>query len=73
MLQQDEYENNFSNLHVALSMLWMIKFHTSLLHLDSSVNWLATGGSESLENIIGLEFKVLPELDFVLVLLSKYS
>lgn len=49
-------------------MLWIIKFHTSLVHSYNSVNWLATGGSESLENITGLEFKVL---FFVVVLVSK--
>lgn len=52
-------------------MFWIIKFHTSLVYSDNSVNWLATGGSESLENITGLEFKVLFLLDLVVVLVSK--
>lgn len=54
-------------------MFWMIKVYISFLYLDSLVNWLVIGGSESFENIIGLEFKVLFEFDFVFVLLFKYS
>ena len=55
-----EYEYYFLNLHVALSLLLIIKFHTSLTGtwIVQSTGW-QQGGSESLENIIiGLEFSL---------------
>ena len=64
-----EYECNLLNLHVALGMLLIIKFHTSLGWILQSTGW-QQGGSESLENIIiGLEFRVLLVLNLVLLVL----